>query len=745
MSANTRTFELNQLSAFLLLVLSMLIYNLPFFDSNLWPQHDTTYAYQNFYTFYRQFFYANELARWYPFGTYGIKADLTQLFNLAPSAYFIGILGKILQIKNALFLFKFSLLIEEFMFLVGMFLLARFLFKDLKTTLFTCLAGIGSTAWYVQVYWNFRIYYLIPIIIYFFARFIKNGKGHDFWICGIIFICSFIGNLPYFAILYSPTIFILLITFTAFYRNVPWKNIFKIEKTNLLCFLICLSIGIIYGAFVRIADDGIVSFQRSRDPVHHFINLEGFLSNGSGVGFEKFLGFFFEISHENFTVYMGWLTLFFLIYGIIYVRKIEFFGFLTCGLFLAFFSAGKEFPLAELLFKFYYPMKWFQYIGQIASLGRIFFIVAAGFGFQHFLQHFSSRNKRLILLLGIGFILIFFMLIQYFRGSIPFHEKSLSSFYYLAAFLFSAALIFLIRSEIKLAACSIFIFLFLDFFFYQLALAANWPHKALLNHPNSATIIEQIDYQPFRISGSEFENHPRRIMAEQNPIERISVDALNFIGIDPCVEIYPSLLMAENVLNYLEIRTHYKRSKNREGFLSEWDNTTQFFYEVGCHVSKLRLFDSVHLARSETEAEQFLESNQDFNKLLILDPHRHAPQISKSNLTNLGRMLVKSFSYNQVRLEIVVDAPSGAWLYYADAFHPGWGAKVNHVDTKIYPANLAFKAIYLTSGVNEVVFSFGQEKSGFLSKSIAFIGLLFMMNFLAFTGIELYSHRRLTS
>ncbi|MBP6979904.1 YfhO family protein, partial [Candidatus Curtissbacteria bacterium] len=41
-----------------------------------------------------------------------------------------------------------------------------------------------------------------------------------------------------------------------------------------------------------------------------------------------------------------------------------------------------------------------------------------------------------------------------------------------------------------------------------------------------------------------------------------------------------------------------------------------------------------------------------------------------------------------------------------DNYFPGWKAKVNNVDTKIYRTNHTFRGIYVPSGENEIIFEY---------------------------------------
>jgi len=67
---------------------------------------------------------------------------------------------------------------------------------------------------------------------------------------------------------------------------------------------------------------------------------------------------------------------------------------------------------------------------------------------------------------------------------------------------------------------------------------------------------------------------------------------------------------------------------------------------------------------------------------------------------------VTGFSANRLKATVRVPGSGGAWLVYADAYHPGWRVAVNGRPAKVWKANLAFKALYLAPGDNAVDFDF---------------------------------------
>ncbi len=67
---------------------------------------------------------------------------------------------------------------------------------------------------------------------------------------------------------------------------------------------------------------------------------------------------------------------------------------------------------------------------------------------------------------------------------------------------------------------------------------------------------------------------------------------------------------------------------------------------------------------------------------------------------------VKKFDANHMELSVRLADMDSAWLYYCDVWHPYWQAIVNGETAKIERANLAYKAVALKRGVNNIRFHF---------------------------------------
>ena len=75
------------------------------------------------------------------------------------------------------------------------------------------------------------------------------------------------------------------------------------------------------------------------------------------------------------------------------------------------------------------------------------------------------------------------------------------------------------------------------------------------------------------------------------------------------------------------------------------------------------------------------------------------------------------------RIVLRVDAPAAGWLVLADAFYPGWEARLDGQPTPIYPADGLFRAVAVPPGPHEITFDF-RPRSLQLGTVLAAVGIV---------------------
>src|SRR5579871_932566 len=263
--AGPRPAKFNFDFAFLLLVLAGL--NVPFWTIRSLPSGDTISAAEFFQFFYREWLFNHELPRWMPYNLYGIQPDFWTITSLSPAQYFVAFVARIFSAHNTLRLFEVSIVIEEVALLVGTYLLSRRLFQHRLTTVFICLGVMGTVVWPIQIWFNFRIYYLLPLVFYFLIRFFDTSDFRQIWIAGIITIVSLIGNLPYFAPLYAVVLAIFfLMLLVGRWRSLRGAIASLFRASSAIWFVIFWCCAFLYLRYAFHALDHTIGYPMDRDP-----------------------------------------------------------------------------------------------------------------------------------------------------------------------------------------------------------------------------------------------------------------------------------------------------------------------------------------------------------------------------------------------------------------------------------------------------------------------------------------------
>ena len=74
------------------------------------------------------------------------------------------------------------------------------------------------------------------------------------------------------------------------------------------------------------------------------------------------------------------------------------------------------------------------------------------------------------------------------------------------------------------------------------------------------------------------------------------------------------------------------------------------------------------------------------------------------------------------RIVLRLDAPATGWLVLADAYYPGWEARVDDQPTPIYPADGLFRAVAVPPGPHEITFDF-RPRSLWLGATLSAVGV----------------------
>jgi hypothetical protein len=295
------------------------------------------------------------------------------------------------------------------------------------------------------------------------------------------------------------------------------------------------------------------------------------------------------------------------------------------------------------------------------------------------------------------------------------------------------------RCEVKIAVAIVSLVFMLDLLTYQKLFQLSWPRRLKSCAP-IATEVYPFNYQKLRKMAHRINPHVRasaEIVAEVP--HRLSVEAYHFMLFDMGIpREYPNYYWLFPVYELLESRfPQFTRLASLSDFM-RYPGADVFFNVFGIASPKLRLTSNALIAPDHATALATV-ANTGFpiDRTIVLE-NVSALAIKNwkadSAQKRSGTIAINDYSFNQISLTVNVTNPDGAWLYYADAKHPGWHAEIDHKTVPIYPANLAFKAIFVPSGSHSVRFFFWNDLQNIAGLTLAFTGILYSLALLTFIG-----------
>ncbi len=130
---------------------------------------------------------------------------------------------------------------------------------------------------------------------------------------------------------------------------------------------------------------------------------------------------------------------------------------------------------------------------------------------------------------------------------------------------------------------------------------------------------------------------------------------------------------------------------------------TAYLYEYIRYPGRFLIYGRAHIVGDDkTAIRKLTDDGVDLRRnLIILDPAR-AGKLYESDARGQARLV--SYQPNSVVLES--ESNSDAFLYLSDTWYPGWRAYVDGKETRIYRANLAFRAVEVPKGRHTVLFRY---------------------------------------
>ncbi len=752
----------------LILGLQVLLYLFLIAQNRIPGGHDGFSAFYQRYYFMNSAVTAGEIPLWIPYMTHGtlaawmfyVQSGLCQNFWLL-----LGLVaGPVLKFINFIPLYLIGIFFEELMLLTGTWLLARRLFPSRWTAFIITVTVMGSDIWMLQPGFNLYLYYCVPLIFYFFHRFLDTGRWRWFFLSGNLAAVQYLGTAPYFLAVFSLAACVYFGTYLIFSRDVR-QHFFKRVKLKPGTAAALLGVVITFAALyalIFIHGGDIITFDLGRT-IHGETTLESFLTHGRNLGLKKWGELFLGVSPTvDMTVYISYLPLLLILMAFCVREGWRNKHILLTALTLLLFGFGGWFSV--WLYHLWPMMKFYRHLGLIAPLIKLFLCLWAGCGAEGLLRiaRDPAGQMRLRQFLVFAATCFVFTSLAVFLIARDHHlvtklvsgltERSMFIFNEMTGepyFLSGLKALFdpeLLPAQLLAAAGTA---LLVGVLGIGLALNSNKKRAAFLlalltgvhvfsicDYKLFQTLKRTVRVTPFFQTVTRFQEipfHSRREpdFVNDNPRSHFlkQLIAHNYYWSSYAFFFRDEIGHATRTDYWLKtfndfMKAYWGQALDKEdepvkglaqNIRLSFPLTHSTAAQMGAlSADKIQFFRRAFLMPGKERTAALMRHPEYKGGFLWLapltgetteNPATWSPEerISQDTRLNLDYR-VTHFDTNNLNLNVTVPGGQPAWLFYSDIWHPVWKARVNGQPRPVYKANLAYKAVRLDPGKNAVHF-----------------------------------------
>lgn len=359
------------------LLLLALLY-VPILGRRVVPAHDTLQVAQVVYDFFNGWVQDGEIPLWFPCYSYGAVANWYLAITMGPSFCMLLPLAGWIPGPNFMSWFYAGMLLDEMFLLLGTYLLARRLFRSDWAVFFVCAAMVGSTIWFAQIWFNFRIYYFFPLAMHAMWTGCERASLWRVLAGGAVLLWTAFGNLFYYPILHALACGVFLVG-TSFAHRMRWVEALRRSgwREGIVCCLAAVPAAA-YFAFLKRGVDFVSVTGRGTGGR---TSIEDFLTY-AGTGLNRLSDLVTGMAWTGeYNGYAGILVLCLAVSGFVLFPQRKQVPFLLLAGFLVLFSLGCDSFVSPAAY-FVPGVSFFRHIGCILPLFKICLIFLAGFGVE---------------------------------------------------------------------------------------------------------------------------------------------------------------------------------------------------------------------------------------------------------------------------------------------------------------------------------------------------------------------------
>lgn len=700
--------------------------------------HDTWHYEALQYYFLNNLYFNREVSQWIPYLPFGSPANMYYMICNGVIVNVLSLFHCLLISKNFLLYFYSGIIFEEFILILGTWLWVRRHVTTIYARFIVVLTIACTAVWYMQIFWDFKLFYAIPLVLYFIQNFLDSGRCRWLLFASIAYLMENMGSLAYFLPVQSFFIALYIATYYLCHRiriNESMKDCYNRRKLRLFAILLYSVISVcIVGWLLSLGvKDFFMPFRNGGGE----LSLKDFLSYGNLLKKEDFFGLFISKSlTSDYQFYLGLAIYALLPIGLSVALNRRQIPLVVLAISLALFIPGTY--LSRALFYFWPTMKYFRHLHLCWHLLKIFMIVLAGVGFDALIL-----RKRIPLVAKLVSLIILSSII-FAQGYLLIHPTAFDSLllkmketlltvknYPEIQFVYDVKLLSLYLTKSLIVGCLTLVAMVSMFICKTRCIGlgiiiillvhgvdmTSYRFDELLSKTFPCNEQQAMD---FRFSSPPFVQ--ARTWEDSGSLgSRGSVVlAMPFVKTATYTHITSAFLLSGNIIGYF--RNIYW-PESLQGFIKSRNpmNPPSFFnkevLQTDYFVRDILALDSTTLKvykdpklTNEPLVYYLTTNKSDIKTLLISDDlatcsfKDKTSEIMPGERVDADIEMIKStsdsFTVN------VKNVPSNAWLYYSSSFNKNWSATVNDKPVTIHRAFLSFMSLPLALGDNVITMHF---------------------------------------
>lgn len=737
---------------FVFLLIFCLLINIPYLNPEFMVGHDTKSCFIAFHYFFNHLSWHEELPRWMVYSGYGYSSIWYQLINFSPNTYLLGFIGWLFEVRDTMMLFKLCALADQLVFLLGLHLLTKRLYACRYTRAVVCIAGIGSVVWYWQIYFDLRLFYLIPLVIYFYHRFLVDRQPWAFWAAILVMLMNMLGAVPYWAPVYLLLFLVVNAVLLPKYRcslsslsRPGWAGI----SLMLLCVAGAVSLSYVYATGMN----GMQNYTLGRSSEDMATDLKTFLTYSPPLWglLHSFLdgirpySEFNAMRPDDMRLYVGLFTVAALPIAIFKVRDRWFYALLAVLVSIV-LLAGSGIT-SWLLYLVFPGMDKVRHLCLMLDLAKIIMLLAAGYGMEvifgkladlRWLKEHFRLPPVLLILASLVFILDM-IVADNVNDDIWVSSMEVDSLLPVGGAwivmrlcvwaLFAIAVFLLSRSNRlnhsryskQLLPNVILLVCIFDMCSFQMN---RWDVRAKASHVFKPA-FEKLNFIDTRRLGNNLAFKSRNESTFTHKGDAFESFFTNVLQDSACLPMGRVDLASDGVHNLLTARG-LPMDLVQQTFVRLSLPDVSLRKVLGCDSSKLRVVPQAHFLNTDDELVYYIKNKPALDYAVVLrgTPPPGMPE-PIGTVPVPADYVVKDFNANRLDIEVDVKPGQSGWLVYADSYDQHWKAFVNNVEVPLYEAYMAFKAVFVNEGRNRVLFVRSNDKLIYAMNCLVVMGIAF--------------------